>query len=267
MNTIKRGLDAATYHADKSTVSKHGLDLMAQAPALYRWKLDNPETTRTPALRWGNLVHLAVLEPWKIAEETVVLDVDRRTKAGKEAYAEAVATGREVISPEEEHELVAMRFEVHGHLASEPLLRGDFDVESSIYWTDEKTGVACRARPDVVRCDGYVVDLKTCASASPRAFQRAAWDYRYHVQAAYYLDGLLANGVDAQKFAFICVETKAPYLVAVYIADTDLIAHGRKAYKRDLAMYAACVESGTWPGYSAAPQILSAPEWAREGRA
>jgi hypothetical protein len=265
MNTIKRGLDAATYHADKSTVSKHGLDLIAQAPALYRWKLDNPETIRTPALRWGNLVHLAVLEPWRIAEETVVLDADRRTKAGKEAHAEAAATGKEVISSEEEAELGAIRAAVYAHPTGSKMLSGDLEVESSVYWTDSATGVACRARPDVIRKDGFVVDLKTCSSASPRAFQRASWEYRYHVQASFYLDGLRANGVDANKFAFVCVETRAPYLVAVYVADPELVAHGRKAYRRDLEMYHACKESEQWPGYSAAPQILSAPEWVREG--
>jgi exodeoxyribonuclease VIII len=264
MNNIKRGLSAAEYHADKSTISKHGLDLINQAPALYRWRLENPETIRTPALRWGNLVHLAVLEPHRMPAETVTLDADRRTKAGKEAHAEAAATGKEVISSEEESELGAIRAAVFAHPTGSKMLTGDLEIESSVYWTDSATGVACRARPDIIRRDGFVVDLKTCASASPRAFQRASWEYRYQAQAAFYLDGLRANEVDANKFAFVCVETKAPYLVAVYVADPELVAHGRKSYRRDLEMYHACRESEQWPGYSTAAQILSAPDWVRE---
>jgi hypothetical protein len=108
------------------------------------------------------------------------------------------------------------------------------------------------------------VDLKTTAEggAEPGQFAKSVHQYRYHVQAAFYLDGLAANGVEATDFAFIAVEKSRPNLVGAYWASKTMIDRGRMAYKRDLHTYKRCLDSGQWPGYSAAIEILDLPAWA-----
>jgi len=267
MNRIETDLDAAAYHADLTTISKHGLDLINRAPALYAWKKSGEaEEETSPALRWGTLVHLAVLEPHKLRDEVAVAPegIDRRTKAGKEAWAEfeASAAGKITCTVEEVRKLREIFDAVRSHPAANALLTGDLGIEHSVYWTDPETGIACRARPDVIRCDGLVIDLKTCQSAERNAFSRASANYRYNVQAAFYLDGLRANGVEADAFVFIAVEKEAPFLVQCLAADDSFVSSGRAAYRRDLETYQRCLTSGDWPGYSDAVEPLALPAWA-----
>jgi hypothetical protein len=133
----------------------------------------------------------------------------------------------------------------------------------SLYWTDTDTGVRCRARPDQVTADALVVDLKTTQNASADAFQRDAWKYRYHVQAAFYLDALRTLRHPAESFVFIAVEKEAPYLVQVFVATDEFIDAGRVAYKMDLETYKSCLASGAWPGFPTDAQPLTIPAYAK----
>jgi exodeoxyribonuclease VIII len=92
----------AEYHSLPS-ISKSGLDLIHRAPALYRYRRANP-TPQTPAMRWGTLVHTAILEPETMADTYVTAPaVDRRTKEGKAAYEAFLAEwgSKEVITADE----------------------------------------------------------------------------------------------------------------------------------------------------------------------
>jgi exodeoxyribonuclease VIII len=258
------GLDAATYHADSEAVSKHGLDLINRAPALYRHRLDNPQREQTPAQRFGTLAHTIVLEEARFHESVALAPkVDRRTKAGREQWDEFTAAhpGKEIITEEEFREFVALRDAIRAHPAASSALEHASAIEPSLYWTDVDTGVACRARPDLVRRDGIVVDLKTAQDASAGSFAREAIKYRYHVQAAFYLDALRAIEWEADAFVFVVVEKAAPHLVQVFAADADFLNAGRAAYKADLLRYKSCREKNEWPGYSPDVLPLGLPGW------
>jgi hypothetical protein len=127
--------------------------------------------------------------------------------------------------------------------------------------------VAMRARPDMIvrrhelELD-IIVDLKTAESAEREDFGKAANAWRYHVQAAIYTAAWKQiTGRDA-AFVFIAVEKTAPLLVACYVASPRMLATGEKHFRRDLAAYAACLESGVWPGYADTIQELELPAWA-----
>jgi exodeoxyribonuclease VIII len=107
-----------------------------------------------------------------------------------------------------------------------------------------------------------VADIKTTKDASAESFSKDAWSYRYDVQAAFYLDAYRTLTGREGRFIFICVETEPPYLVACYVATPEMIAAGRARYRQNLATYASCVESGTWPGYGDAVMPLDLPAWA-----
>lgn len=247
-------LSAAEYHADKTRISKHGLDLIHRAPALYDHERLSPPREQTPAMRMGELVHWAVLEPHLYRAEVGILPegLDRRTKDGKAAYAELSAMHRHLVTTSEAADILGMAEAARA--VAGPLLTGAV-VEESIHW--ERAGVACRSRIDG-RNGGVVFDLKTTTDAT--AFEREAFRYRYHVQAAFYLDALRACGETAERFAFVVVEKAAPYLSTVYWADDDVIDAGRTEYLRDLAVYRDCLETDYWPGL-ASEQHLTLPSW------
>jgi hypothetical protein len=268
-NKIIHNLPAAEYHADKTRVSKHGLDLIRRAPAVYHARLAAPPETRTPAQRWGTLVHLYTLEWDNVPKEIAIVpaDIDRRTKAGKEAWDAFVreAGSREPVTRDEHAELVRIAEAVHDHPTAGRILAGGYasTAEMSLYWTDCDTGVKCRARPDQVTVDMLAVDLKTTLNASADAFQRDAWKFRYHVQAAFYLDALRTLQHPAESFVFVAVEKEPPYLVQVFVATDEFIDAGRVAYKTDLETYKACQVSGVWPGFPTDAQPLTIPAYAR----
>lgn len=171
--------------------------------------------------------------------------------------------GRIVLSPEQWDQLHEMAAAVHAHPAAGSLLTScPGEAEKSVYWIDATTGVLCRCRPDWWRDDNVIVDLKTTEDASPEGFAKSMANYRYDVQAAYYLDGIQqATGKRPKAFVFIAVEKKPPYGVGVYVLDSDSLELGRAQYQHDLRVYAECERSGIWPGYGDKIQTISLPAW------
>lgn len=171
--------------------------------------------------------------------------------------------GRIILSPEQWDQLHAMANAVHSHPAAGALLTGcPGEAEKSVYWNDATTGVLCRCRPDWWRDDNVIVDLKTTEDASPEGFAKSMANYRYDVQAAYYLDGIQkATRKRPKAFVFIAVEKKPPYGVGVYVLDADSLELGRAQYQHDLRIYAECVRTGEWPGYGDKIQTISLPAW------
>lgn len=246
-------------------VSKSQLDHIRRAPAIYKWRLEH-KTPPTPAMILGTLTHTAVLEPERFTDEVMVAPkIDRRTSAGKaewEAF-QIAAEGKTLIDADEMDRLRAIRAAVEAHPSAAKALAQIDAVEQSVFWTDAETGLACRCRPDAVTTAGVIVDLKTTKDASPDGFARSIAGYRYHVQAAFYSDGMQAlTGTPPKGFVFIAVETEPPHLVAVYVASAAMIDRGRADYQADLETLRECQATDTWPGYSSSPLQLDLPKWA-----
>ena len=130
--------------------------------------------------------------------------------------------------------------------------------------TDPETGVVMRGRADWLRGD-LLVDVKTAAgSISLRDWTRTVWDRHYHLQAAWYERILHLNGLDLPPLVWLVVSKDAPYEVAAYQADQDLMDRGRDDVARALRLYADCTGADWWPPLTDPDRIhtISAPSWA-----
>jgi len=261
-------MENADYHAHPA-VSKSGLDLIARSPLHYWARYIDPNrvpTEPTAAMRLGTAVHTLTLEADQFESRYVTApNVDRRTKAGKEAWAEweVEAAGRELITADDRATISRMAEAVWRHPAAAMLLALPGEAETTHMWTDATTGVDCKCRPDWLT-GNLIIDLKTTEDASPRGFQRSVATYRYHCQASWYLDGVQAStGTRPDQFIFICVEKKPPYAVGVYAADAEMIQIGAETAARDLEVYATCKAADAWPSYSDQIEPLSLPAWMR----
>ena len=221
-------------------------------------------------MRVGTAIHTAVLEPETFLDRYVILPegIDRRTKDGKAEYAilegKAEAKGAQLLPYADFDKVMAIKSACHTHPMAKQLFR-DGKAEMSVFWTDEETGVLCKCRPDwLLGGDNpAILDLKSTEDASPDGFTRSAYKYRYHVQAAWYLDGLeAALGVKPDVFMFLAVEKSAPYAPAFYYADDAMITAGRAEYRRLLRLFAKCQSENDWPGYPTKLQALTLPKWA-----
>jgi hypothetical protein len=263
---IYSGLSNELYHSGPG-LSKSSLDVLAKSPAHFYDRYLSPVKERreeTAAMAFGTAFHTCVLEPHDFANWVVLDKVDRRTKEGKAAAeaaeAKASAQGGRVINRADMDVISAMNTAILSHPVAEHLETGV--PELSVYWIDEDSGVFCRCRPDWLGSSA-VVDLKTTDDASPKGFLRSAYIYRYWVQAAFYLDGLSANGIDVPYFIFAAVEKARPYPVVAYNPTHEMIQAGRREYRRLLKLYADCASSKTWPGYPLWAD-MELPSWAKE---
>lgn len=175
-----------------------------------------------------------------------------------ELYDKLVA-GRKVLSQHDWRVVKAITARVRKHPSASNLLSAG-KAEQSIFWVDKDTGVQCKGRIDWLTPDSIILDLKSTTDASPEGFQRSISKYRYYVQAAMYTDGLQALGQLPPVFVFAAWEKSVPYASALYYATKEMLEEGRKEYKRLLKIYADCLSSDEWPGYSDSIEPINLPE-------
>lgn len=239
------------------------LKKVAKCPALAKAYLDGEEIdSDTPAMKLGRVTHCLSLERDEFSKRYAVEpEVNRRTKDGKAELATFAESNhdKEIIRQETYDSALAMAVAVRRHkMASLLLNRAEFEVSMFA----EIEGVECKVRLDVSRQDGIVSDLKTCADASPNAFARACANLDYLCAAALYIDVVRANGIPADSYVWIAVESSEPHLVALYSATQEDVEIGRTIYRDRLETFKRCRDSGVWPGYGDGKiQPLAMPKW------
>ena len=245
-------------------VSAHGLMQIERSPAHYRHAIDTPREP-TPAQALGTLSHLAILEPDRFDSEVFVApEVNKRTKAGKaelEAWQASLPDDAVIADPDHHALACAMRESVMAQPYARALLE-DGSAEQTMLATDHETGIDLKARADWLPSGhAAIVDLKTAQDASETAFARAAGNFKYHIQAAFYTDIAKAVELGDCAFVFIAVETAPPHAVALYQLDDEAMHSGRIRYQRALDRYRDSRDSGQWPGYAQEIQPLTLPKW------
>jgi hypothetical protein len=221
----------------------------------------------TKALILGEATHYAILEPdlfdLRYAEPP---DVDGRTVAGKAAWSEWKAAHPQCVPMKMGDYLSAKRMQqaVLAHAEALRFLQGPGINETTLAWHDDATGEPCKARPDrICVVDGWtwVVDLKTCRSASPFMFAKAIAEYGYHNKAAWYLDALALRDPRPRRFLFAAVESEPPHALALYELTDEALEQGRAENRQALALLALCKRNKEWPGYDTAIQYVDLPRW------
>lgn len=273
---VIEGLADDEYHGAKWALSSSGARMLLppSAPALFRHAMD---TERKPKREFdfGHIAHRLLLGDGARFEvlhpEVVGLKADgtaaanpRATAGWKQAEQEARERGRVPIHADDFRKAEAMVSAVRAHETAGPLFT-DGKAEVSLFAQDPDTGVWLRARPDWwTALDGRAVfvDFKTAVSAEPETFARKATrDFGYHVQAAVYRRVAALLGLGDVRFLFVACEKTPPHLVSVTGFDAAALAEADRLCSQAIATYAACVESGRWPGYPPQIHTASLPPW------
>lgn len=258
----------ADYHAHPALSSSGARKLLPPScPAVFEWERRNPPESK-PVFDFGSAAHKLVLGA---GPDIRIVDApDWRTKAAKESRDEAYADGMIPVLTHEYERVRAMADALGSHPVAAQLF-SDGTPELSLFWRDDRSGVECRARLDWmgtnVLGEPVVVDYKTCASADPRAIARSVASYGYHVQHAWYIEGVEATGLaDDAGFLFVCQEKNPPYPVTVVALDREAVRLGHFQARQARSIFAQCSASGEWPGHADESVVrLSLPVWAQEG--
>jgi hypothetical protein len=265
------GLPAETYHADRTSISSSGLRALLNpgCPAQFKYDRDHPQPHKKE-FDLGHAAHLLVLGE---GPELEVIDFPDWRKKDAQIQRDEAYLADKIPLLTKDHDMVqAMAEAIRQHPVAGPLFTpGTGLAEQSLFWTDPRTGVRCRCRPDWMphRGDGrlVVVDYKTAKAIDEAALQRAVYERGYHAQAAHYLDGVKALGLHGDQepaFVFVFQAKTAPYLVHLVELDFPALALGAARNERALRTYAECERTGVWHGFNDRITYLPLPPWAEK---
>ncbi len=199
---------------------------------------------QTDAMIYGAMVHCLILEPAEFENRYYVLDdaeiimeiggaKPRATNAYKSwKYAEELkADGKIVVNSDDFKAAQIQSLNVRHNYAAKLVMNKVIETEKKIEWEDKNflfKGVI----------DGFgsvIVDLKSCADASPRKFQRDIVSMDYHLQAALYLKGIGKN------LPYYIIAFDKSNGVSVHQLTETLLTHAMKEVDALLDQFNKCI--------------------------
>ena len=246
------------YHSLPASVSCSGLKQLLRSPAHYQAYLQQPFDDK-PNI--GTALHCAVLEPEVFEKTYTFYQGDRRGKAFT-AFVEE-NNGKIVLTEKEWQSVIGMSKAVMA-FDEFPLWQAlqKSDCEYSVFWTDEETGVQCRVRFDSLFPQFAIFDLKTTTDARPEYFIKQAVRLDYDLQVAMYTEAARRFTGKLLPFNFIAIEDAAPHGIWIMPAGQSMIDNGWRKFRKALATYKRCTETGHWPCYTNALSTLEMPRYA-----
>ncbi len=234
--------------------------------AHYRYTVDHPEEFDTEAYRVGHAGHVAFLEPDKFEERYILKPATYTTAKGetkpfnagakicKQVLKDLAATGKSIL-PQDEWDLAIAIGEACRAKESVKYLLDHGQTEVCVVWTDERTGLKCKCRIDLLS-GVNIADLKTTATpASVRRFGSAAAKYGYPTQMQFYQAGLRqAAEVEIPLPSIIAVEKAwvqriGPAAVQLFECRAEDIEVARCQNDFFMDRIKKAAESGEWSGY------------------
>lgn len=229
-------------------LSYSSLSWFAISPAHYIHYLTAPRET-TPALLMGGLVDVLLLTPEDYEKKYVIMPkfgTSNKDKAAKEEFFKN-NRGRTAITQQMKDE--ASR--IVDALKINPLSRHYLDkitqTQRKMEWKCKETGLPFIAYLDMDIEGEYIGDLKCMADASPDEFNRAAYNFGYHLQVGIYRNGYKEKFFKFPRFFFLVAEKGAPYGVAVYDKLTpDFLKLGEEQFAHLKQEFLFCMENNLW---------------------
>ena len=214
------------------------LSCLAQNPMECKMRyVDDPPSLPpkdSAAFAMGHAVHCLALEPEKFEERFAVAPkVDRRTTAGKIAWAEYLADceGKTVLDEQDHADAMACVQALNNHPEFAAIMAQPRRVEVEHQF--DLFGHRFKAKPDcIIDSMKLILDIKTTDDASPHRWQWSAVDYGYHRQAWIYQQALVESADECYRFIFAVVEKPKPSTrgipptVALYELDDATIEMG-----------------------------------------
>lgn len=256
----------AEYHAHPAWSASRLKGMLMDTPLSYYARYEDPK--REPfmpneSMKRGSLVDAFITESATFWDRYHVMDdVDRRTKAGKAAWAEAEerAAGRELIRSADMANVYSIVATLLADPAIGPILKMRRRSQDPHFWNDA-CGRECRYKPDLEPEDGSLWDLKLTRSAHPRKFAAQSYSLGYDLQLAHYSEGFTDRyGKAPTRVGIIAYEWLAPHNCSLLIADEDLMTCGAERREIAFGLIEECRASGRWPSYG--QSVLQLPSYA-----
>jgi len=247
------------YHSHDEYLSTSQIKILLKKPYLYF----NPQPQEHKyVFDIGSMIHTLILEPEKfVLDYAVAPKCDKRTAKGKKDWLEFNEKNKDkiVIKSEDFDNCIALQKAALSVPEVVSLLKGS--VSEMSYFITDKDGIKKKCKPDSFKVNKnskrIILDVKSCEDASPDAFKRDIAKWGYHIQAPHYLDVL-----DGDRFVFIAIEKKPPYMTGIYDLPPEDLDLGRDLIKKAIAI-SKQPEKYKYPLYNVESKIitLKLPNW------
>lgn len=246
--------------------------LFTMVPAECKAYREQPKKV-TPAMQFGTLFHLAILEPDKFKEGLShhvrphgMKFTTKEGKAWKETHDDLpILYGQ---SPEDSDDsddkdpkkesakkmsvatIEGMRKTILELPEARRVLEWKGTNETAIFAMHPETQMQLKGRCDKMSEDDtgtpVIIDLKTTDDA--RKFEKQAVDMGYFLQDPYYRLLSRLNGIEP-LFIFIVVSTKVPYYCRIGTLTPDAQVRNMQRVEELLSIYSKLIEKNYWPAH------------------
>lgn len=237
---------------------------LRESPLKYRHMLTGPDKD-TAERALGRAVHARVFEPAIWERDFIIYDQPKSKGEGSRTAWKAFQaehTDKTILAPDDIEDIMGMSNAVRTHPIVAPYLDGGV-FEQSVAWDDPETGLPCKARMDFNNESmGALIDLKTSTTIDQFRFGRIAARLGYHCQMAHYRNGVeYGLGWLPQETLIIAVESSAPYEVAIFTLDEDVLYAGGEEVRTLLQRLKEYREADIWPSRYPTKTPLMLPAW------
>lgn len=261
------------YHADRvadtPSLSASLCKILCSQTPLHAWTAHprlNPNFVREEKeiFDLGTVAHALMLQGLKTC--LIVQAPDWRTKEAQRIRDDARAQGK--IPLLEKHwtrvqtMVEAGKRQISAHKEAADAFT-DGKPEQPLVWMDDH-GVVCRARLDWLHnsMDRFEDYKGTGITANPDGISRSMFGAGWDVQDAFYRRGLRAIFGKEATGIFLAQEDFEPYVLSVIGMGPDVQCIGDKKVQYAIDLFAKCLDSGKWPGYSDRICYPILPPWA-----
>ncbi len=258
------------YHADKigevPTLSRSiAHTIVSRSPAHARYehpRLGGGERpTPTPDMDGGTLMGALLLG--KGADIVAVDAKDWRTDLAKATRDEIRAMGK----------LPILKYKLDAAQETAEMLRGrlkargiEFNGQSEVTVVWQSDGAWCRARLDHWwPNEATILDLKWTENADPVALGRHMVNYGEDIQCVSYTEAVetvISELAGRVRFRFVAIESAPPYAISICEARGTMRELGAQRWRRAVATWKDCLETGVWPEYGSGVLGVEAPPYA-----
>ncbi|MCZ6501873.1 MAG: PD-(D/E)XK nuclease-like domain-containing protein [Gammaproteobacteria bacterium] len=270
------------YFADPS-VSNSDLKLLGRSAAHFKYAKQHPKES-TPDMLIGSSLHHAVLQPESFMDCHGIIPANAPARPTKPQLAsknptelamdrisfweqfDMVNEGKLIITDDQAGEFL----HIGGMIRNHPELSVYFDkgvAERAIFAVDPICGIPVKCKADwltKVHSLKICLEMKSTKDARKGPFTRDAYKYGYFTAATFYQDVMEWSIGRPDLYLIVAFEKEPPYGVKIYEIPEGDIDRGRSKYGANLALYAHCVETDTWPNYDTTIETLSLPPWAKD---
>lgn len=224
------------------------LFMQANSPKHFKYLLTQQDDSDEK--NYGSLVHCLALEPDKIDDEFLVIPkIDRRSKAGKEAYELAMRNpqNKTVVSEDQMQSALALVNSLEEREEWQRLMDKVIEKEKVVIRSETHAlgNIDLKCRIDFITRnsskDLILWDLKTTKSIKPHAFKNSFLDYGYATQAAFYQ---MLYSEPNVVFKFFIVEKMPPYSCAVVEMSSEDMIRARHKVSHYIGKYILAKQKG-----------------------